>query len=314
MTINSIAQDVLTKEIIDPFFGLKDISEKRLRATSKRFREDPLRVYRVARFASQLQFEIEETTIRLMKELKEELSTLSKERVFTEFRKALKSNCPSIFFEVLRKAEVLDVHFKEVYDLIGALQPEKYHPEGDGYNHTLIALDNSAKLTDKLEVRFSVLVHDLGKGITPKELYPHHYDHAKNGVELVKSLGNRIGAPKIWIKCGVTASKEHMRGGLFHNMSLKKQVEFIERVDKTPLGLEGLQIVVYSDRNREVGVDVLGDPIDQKYNFSDIGEKMLAEVDGNYVAKKYDIKEGIEFGKQLREERIKWMKENQKYN
>ena len=175
LTINSIAKDVLTGEIIDPYGGVEDIKNKVIRATSKSFMEDPLRVYRVARFASKLNFSVEENTIKMMNELKDELNTLSKERVFCEFRKALKTEKPSIFFNVLKSANVLDVHFKEIYDLIGSLQPSLHHPEGDSFNHTMLAIDNSVNLTEDLMVRYSVLVHDLGKGLTPKEMYPHHY-------------------------------------------------------------------------------------------------------------------------------------------
>lgn len=311
ITINAIAKDVLTEEIIDPFNGIEDIRNKIIRATSQSFIEDPLRAYRVARFASEFEFEVEENTIGLMRGLRDELPTLSKERVFTEFRKALKSTHPSIFFEVLRKAEILDVHFKEIYHLIGAIQPIKYHPEGDSYNHTLIALENCCRLTDNVVIRFSTLVHDLGKGETPKDMYPHHYGHAKRGIGLVKKLGNRIGVPKVWVKCGATGCFEHMRGGLFYKMSVKKQVDFIEKVDKSLLGLQGLQIVVYSDRNRTGEYEYEKD-IDEQYNFYDIGKKMLSEVDGEYIKREYNISEGVEFGIKLREERIKWMSKNQK--
>ena len=80
--------------------GIEDIKNRIIRATSIKFKEDPLRVYRVARFASQLNFEVEENTINLMKDLKKELSTLSAERVFCEFRKALATEKPSIFFNI----------------------------------------------------------------------------------------------------------------------------------------------------------------------------------------------------------------------
>lgn len=200
ITINSIAKDVLTGEIIDPFGGIEDLNNGIIRATTSSFIEDPLRVYRVARFAANLNFKVEPKTIKMMKSLKEELTSLSKERVFTEFKKALEADKPSIFFEVLNKADVLDVHFKEIYDLIGALQPEKYHPEGDSFNHTMLALDNSTRLTMKAEIRFCTLVHDLGKGRTPKEMYPHHYGHEKRGVEPLKKLCKRIGVPNAWYK------------------------------------------------------------------------------------------------------------------
>ena len=303
ITINSIAQDVLTKEIIDPFNGIKDIQNKIIRATSLSFKDDPLRVYRVARFASQLEFNVDVDTIELMKSMKNELSTLSKERVFEELKKALATDKPSIFFEVLRKADVLDAHFKEINDLIGVLQPEKYHPEGDAYNHTMLVLDYVSQNTKDLSIRFSALVHDLGKGLTPKEEYPHHYGHEDKGVALVGTLGNRIGAKNEWIKAGKVACREHMRGGIFYKMKPSTKVDFIERVSKTKLGLDGLQLIVNADKLR-------GGRIPQgNFNFADIGKKCLEEVNGDFIKQKYNIKEGIEFYKILRQERIEWIKQ-----
>ena len=215
ITINAIAQNVLTNEIIDPYNGIQDIKNKKIRAVSEAFKEDPLRVYRVARFAATLEFDVEEKTLEMMNSLREELPSLSKERVFEELKKTLKTNRPSIFFEVLKKAKVLDVHFKEIYDLIGAQQPIKYHPEGDAYNHTMITLDNSAKITKDEKIRFACLVHDLGKGRTPKEMYPHHYGHEERGVEPLRELAKRIGIPTVWKECGMTAIQEHMKGRNF---------------------------------------------------------------------------------------------------
>ena len=311
ITINSIAKDVLTEEIIDPFDGKQDLKNKIIRATTKHFKEDPLRVYRVARFAAQLEFKVEPETIKQMNQLKSELDTLSKERIFTELSKALETEKPSIFFEVLKKAEVLDIHFKEIKDLIGVEQPVKYHPEGDAYNHTMLVLDMAAEMTKnfeknrKLEIRFSALVHDLGKGLTPKEEYPHHYGHENTGVQLVEKLGNKINAPNNWIKCGKTSCKEHMRGGIFYKMKPSKKVDFIERVDKTLLGLEGLQIVVISDKTSG------GRPTEKEYiNFEKIGKKCLSQITGEYIKNKYSLEQGIELGNKLHEERIKWMQNN----
>ena len=246
-----------------------------------------------------------------MNKLKSELDTLSKERIFIEFSKALETEKPSIFFEILKKAEVLDIHFKEINDLIGVEQPVKYHPEGDAYNHTMLVLDMAAEMTKnfeknrKLEIRFSSLVHDLGKGLTPKEEYPHHYGHENTGVELVTKLGNKINAPNNWIKCGKTSCKEHMRGGIFYKMKPAKMVDFIERVDKTLLGLDGLQIVVISDKTSG------GRPTEKEYiNFEEIGRKCLSQITGEYIKNKYSLEQGIELGKKLHEERIKWMQSN----
>lgn len=215
ITINAIAQEVLTGKIIDPYNGREDLKEKRIKAVSDAFKEDPLRVYRAARFASELNFEVDANTLKMMSDLKDELVYLSPERVFEELKKALKTSKPSIFFEVLKNADILQVHFKEIYDLIGAIQPEKYHPEGDSYNHTMIALDNASKITKDEKIRFATLVHDLGKGRTPKEMYPHHYGHEERGKQPLIELSKRLGLPKQWREYGMTAIKEHMKGRNF---------------------------------------------------------------------------------------------------
>lgn len=301
LTINSIAKNVLTGEIIDPFDGRGDLKKKIIKATSEHFAEDPLRVYRAARFACKFNFDIEENTINLMKSLKDELVELSEERVFEEMKKALSYDKPSIFFNMLKKADVLDVHFIEIYRLIGALQPEKYHPEGDSYNHTMLALDMSAKLTNDLKTRFAVLVHDLGKGVTPKKLYPHHYGHDIKGVVEVQKFGNRLKMPTEWIDCGKLSSEMHMKGGIFYEMTSAKQVDFIERVYKSKLGLKGLEIVVECDRNCRGNMK-------DKIEFSKIGEEIITNINGDLIKKKFKINEGIELKEKLREERIKYIK------
>ena len=164
----------------------------------------------------------------------------------------------------------------------------------------MIAVDNSAKLTSNLAIRFSCLVHDLGKGVTPKEMLPHHYGHEERGVNLVGVFGNRLKVPNNWIKCGKTACREHMRGGIFYKMKPAKRVEFIERVDKSLLGLDGLQIVVISDKTSGGRDNDIND-----INFETIGDLCL-----NYIKKKYGFLEGIQFGDKLHEERVKWMKQN----
>lgn len=301
ITINSIAKDVLTGELIDVYSGIEDIENKIIRMTTDAFAEDPLRVYRVARFAATLGFEVENRTIEEMKKLKAELWKLSSERVFSEFRKALASQEPSIFFNTLKKAEVLEVHFKEIYDLIGKTQPEKYHPEGDSYEHTMIVVDNSAKLTDKLEIRYSCLVHDLGKGTTPIDMLPHHYGHEKRGEKQVIKIGRRLKVPKLWTECGRIATKEHMRGGKFHDMTPKKQVEFIENVSKSRLGLKGMKIVVACDRYRD-------GKFPTNINFDLIGEQCKKEINGNVIKEKYHLEESKKIKEKLHEERINWIK------
>lgn len=305
ITINAIAKNVLTGEIIDPFNGRKDIENKKIRKVSDAFKEDPLRVYRVARIAAQTGFEVEKETLKQMENLKEELLTLSKERIFVEFKKALETKTPSIFFNVLRKANVLDVHFKEINDLIGSEQPKEYHPEGDSYNHTMIVVDKSTELTEDTAIRFACLVHDLGKGITPKEMYPHHHGHDEKGVKLVENLCGRINVPNLWKAYGKVASKEHMKGGIFYKMTPAKKVQFIERVAKTKLGLDGLQIVVISDKCSTRNIK------EEEVSFAEIGKKCIQEINGDEIKSKYPNLEGEEFRQKLHERRVSWMKKRE---
>lgn len=324
ITINAIAKEVLTGKIIDPFGGIEDLKNKIIRAVSSHFEEDPLRVYRVARFASQFDFKVEENTIKMMTSLKNELASLSVERVYNEFSKALLTDKPSIFFDVLKEANVLDVHFKEIYDLIGAEQPPKYHPEGDSYNHTMIVLDKVANKTKeldsfnvlyktekirnlrevdnsrKLEIRFSALVHDLGKGTTPKEEYPHHFNHEKRGAELVKNMGKRLKLPTRLIKCGVTSCLEHMRGGIFDKMTASKKVKFIESVNSTILGLDGLQIIVDADDMTSKN--------NNSNQFAKLGHEIINCTNGNEIMNKYGITEGKEVANKMHEVRVEYLK------
>lgn len=303
LTINSIARDVLTGEIIDPFNGIQDLKDKILRATTEKFKEDPLRVYRVARMAATYEFSVEERTIEYMNQLKNELASLSAERVFNEFRKALNSNKPSIFFETLKKAGVLEEHFIEIFKLIGVEQPKVYHPEGDAYNHTMQVIDKASNLTTNEIIRYSALVHDLGKGVTPKEKYPHHYGHDKMGIEQVSLMSNRLKVPTMWKKAGKIAAEEHMRAGIFNQMKTEKQVDLLVKLKKSPLGLEGMEIVVTADRWR-------GEYKPKISNFVKIGEELLNTINGDFIIKKYGKIEGERFNKLLREERISYLKKN----
>lgn len=302
ITINSIAEDVLTGEIIDPFNGISDFKNGVIKATSSNFKDDPLRAYRAARFSSKFNFDVDENTIKMISELKSELKYLSPERVFEEFRKAINSDYPVRFFEVLKKANILEVHFEELYKLIGAIQPIEHHPEGDAYNHTMLAFKMACSITKDEKIRFSALVHDLGKGLTPKEEYPHHYGHDIKGIDEVKKFGKRLRMPKSWIKSGVTSAAEHMKGGIFYRMTPNKQIDFLERISKTDLGLRGLEIIVESDKNCR-GLEK------RKIEFADLGEDIINKIDGKYVMNLYpNLKPGLNLKERIHEERIKYLK------
>ena len=165
----------------------------------------------------------------------------------------------------------------------------------------MLALDMCSSITKDEKIRFATLVHDLGKGVTPKEMYPHHYNHDDNGVPEVEKFVNRLKMPNDWSSYGKVSAKEHMKGGLFYKMTPAKQVDFIERVYKTKIGLEGLEIVVESDRNCR-GTEK------EKIKFAEIGNKIMTEINGDYIKEKFGLEEGEKLKNKLHEQRVELIK------
>jgi tRNA nucleotidyltransferase (CCA-adding enzyme) len=200
LTINAIARDEEGK-LVDPYGGCQDLRHKVLRHVSPAFAEDPLRVMRVARFAARfarLGFRVHKSTLDLMREITQagELQYLSPERSWREVERAMQTGKPSEFVSVLRQCGALEVLLPEVNALFGVPQPEKYHPEIDTGVHLLMALDLAARLRPGVaRVVFAVLMHDLGKGITPEHKWPQHIGHEAAGVPLVDAVCERIKAP-----------------------------------------------------------------------------------------------------------------------
>lgn len=199
LTINAIARSD-DGELIDPYHGRQDLENRVLRHVSEAFGEDPLRVLRVARFAARfahLGFSVAPETQSLMAAMARsgELSALTPERVWKETEKALKTQSPQVYFQVLRDCDALAVLFPEIDRLFGVPAPEKWHPEIDTGIHTLMTLTIAARLSPEVDIRFAALCHDLGKGLTPKEFWPHHHGHGPAGVKLVEQLCQRLRVP-----------------------------------------------------------------------------------------------------------------------
>ena len=214
LTINAIAQDN-DGNIIDPYGGQKDLEKKLLRHVSDAFTEDPLRVLRVARFAARyhhLGFSIANETLDLMKSIVAdgEMSFLVAERVWKETSRALSEQSPQVFIKVLRDCGALNALFPEIDGLFGVPQRADYHPEVDTGTHTLMALEQSVKLSDSNAVRFSVLVHDLGKALTPDSVLPSHTGHEKSGLPLVKALCDRLTVPNSHRQLAMAVTEYHL--------------------------------------------------------------------------------------------------------
>ena len=172
-TINAIAASLNKKDygkILDPFNGIDDI-EKRLIITpvnvNETFKEDPLRMLRAIRFSAQLNFDIDSKVLEGIKKQKDRLKIISWERITEEIIKSLKTNKPSIAFYLLKETGLLSYVFPEI-DIMPGIDIIDGHGHKDVFIHTLQVVDNAAKLTDKMEVRFAALVHDIGKPNTKK--------------------------------------------------------------------------------------------------------------------------------------------------
>ena len=235
LTINAIAKTE-AGEYIDPYGGRQDLDNKILRHVSEAFAEDPLRVLRVARFAARyahMGFTVHSDTLALMRSLVEagELAELTAERVWKEMSRALEEAKPSEFFLVLRQCGALEVLLPELNKLFGIPQPEKYHPEIDTGVHVMDVIDLARSQFDDLIVTFSCLLHDLGKGVTPKKDWPKHIMHEHLGVPLVKEVCDRLKVPSEFKAMAAIVTKEHLRCHQLMEMKPATIMNLIEAMD-----------------------------------------------------------------------------------
>ena len=254
-TFNALMQDVLTDEIVDHFGGVEDLNSGVLRhVNDKSFAEDPLRVLRAAQFAARFGFRVAEETIALCSRM--QLQHLPRERIEGELKKALlKADKPSIFFEALREMGQLDYWFPEVQALIGVPQNPKYHSEGDVWTHTMMVLDEAAKLRDRAANPYwfmlSALTHDFGKAICTEEKdgVLHAYLHEIKGLPLVETFLLRITNETKLIEYVLNLVEYHMKPNTVAGAKSAKKVTtrmFDQSVD--PEGL--ICIALADDRGR----------------------------------------------------------------
>jgi tRNA nucleotidyltransferase (CCA-adding enzyme) len=213
LTINAMAENE-HGELIDPYGGQNDLNARILRHVSDAFREDPVRVLRVARFAARyhhLGFVLAPETAELIHQMGEsgELGSLVAERVWSEMSRALDEPHPEVFFQTLRDCRVLGRLFAEIDALFGVAQTAKYHPEIDTGVHLMMALQKSAELGLDNETRFAVLMHDLGKASTPQHILPSHHGHEAAGIKLVKSFCRRWRVPKAHTELALITTEYH---------------------------------------------------------------------------------------------------------
>lgn len=197
LTVNAIAED-RNGELIDPFGGREDLAKRILRHVSEAFVEDPVRLVRLARFATRFaDFTIAPDTLALCRQLvaSGEVDHLVPERVWQEMSRALMHDRPSRFFRVLRECGALARILPELDALWGVPQVPEFHPEIDTGEHVMLVLDQAAHMQTGLDVRFACLVHDLGKALTATEQLPKHHGHEKAGLGPVREVCRRLKLP-----------------------------------------------------------------------------------------------------------------------
>jgi tRNA nucleotidyltransferase (CCA-adding enzyme) len=218
LTINAMGVDVATEELLDPLQGEADLARKVLRAADpSHFAEDPLRGLRVAQFAARFEMTPDDELVALCAAL--DLSELSPERIFAELNKALLlSRKPSIAFSFLERTKLLRF-FPELDAMRDVPQEPEWHPEGDVFTHTLMVIDEAAKLRAEdeqdLALMYGALCHDIGKPpcteIVDGRVRSFRHDEA--GAEIAGRFLERLRAPSVLIGRVMALVRHHLKPG-----------------------------------------------------------------------------------------------------
>lgn len=233
LTINAMAK-TSDGQLIDPYGGLADIQSKTLRHVSAAFAEDPVRILRIARFAARYaDFSVAPETNALMQQMVDagEVDALVAERVWQELSKGLMEVKPSRMFEVLRSCGALKKLLPELDRLWGVPQPAKYHPEIDTGVHVMMVIDYAASKDFSLPVRFAALMHDLGKGTTPKVMLPRHIGHEARSVSLLKEITKRLRVPTECKELAQMVAKYHGKLHAVEEMRPSTLLSFLIELD-----------------------------------------------------------------------------------
>ncbi len=261
LTINAIAKDN-NGVFIDPFNGIDDIKNKILRHVSAAFSEDPVRILRIARFMARyahLGFSIATDTMQLMKNMVTagEVDALVPERVWQEMQKALTEKTPTAFISTLRDCGALKRIMPELDCLWGVPQPEQHHPEIDTGIHTMLVLEQACKLSKNPQVRFAALVHDLGKGTTPKKDWPRHIAHEARGADIIKAVCQRLRIPNEYRDLAERTARFHLHYHRALELKAKTMVKTLLQLDafRKPERFENFLLACEADARGRPGYE-----------------------------------------------------------
>lgn len=297
-TMNAIAQSA-DGQLIDPFNGQTDIQNKVIRHVGAAFVEDPVRILRAARFSARfVDFAIAPETMQLMQQMVAdgEVDALVAERVWQELAKGLMEEQPSRMFDVLQHCGALPKLIPELSCLWGVQQTEKYHPEIDTGIHVMMALDYAAQHQFSLPVRYAVLMHDLGKGTTPKEVLPRHIGHDVRGAELVTAVSKRLRVPNECRELAYLVAKFHIKAHQVLVMKAETLLKFLMDLDaiRQPDRFEHFLLACEADSRGRLGLENIALPE------ADLLRQALhaaMQINAGDIAKNYaepeDIKQAI---------------------
>ena len=294
LTINAIAKDE-SGHLIDPYSGIQDLKDKVLRHVSPAFSEDPVRILRAARFAARfIDFDVAPATMDLMREMVEkgEVDALVPERVWQEISKGLMEEKPSRMFEVLRASGALKKIMPELDALWGVPQPANHHPEIDTGVHVMMVIDYAASKQYQLPVRFAALMHDLGKGTTPKDLLPRHIGHEQRSVDLLQVLCKRLRVPNDCKELAHIVAKFHGKVHQVEEMRPETLLQFLVETDaiRQPQRFGDFLLACECDIRGRTGYET------QTFEKADLLLSLLkaaSEVDAGAVAKLQDTPDQI---------------------
>lgn len=268
LTINAMAQDEHGL-VIDPYGGRADLQARILRHVTDAFREDPVRILRVARFAARFtRFSLAPETLALMREMVAagEVDALVPERVWQELARGLMEQRPSRMFQVLRECGALERLLPEVERLWGVPQRPEYHPEIDTGLHLMMVLDMSARLAAPLPVRFACLTHDLGKGTTPADVLPRHIGHEERSARLLRQVCERLRVPVECRELADVVAREHGNIHRSGGFAAAAVVRLLERCDafRKPQRFDAVLLACECDARGRLGCEATPYPQRQR--------------------------------------------------
>ncbi|WP_296253600.1 multifunctional CCA addition/repair protein [uncultured Stenotrophomonas sp.] len=262
-TINAIARDEETGELVDPWGGVRDIEQRVLRHVGPAFVEDPLRVLRAARFMARfapLGFTLAPETAALMRDMAAsgELDALVPERIWQELRRSLTMKQPSAFLRCLHDTGALAVILPEVDALYGVPQRAEFHPEVDTGVHQEMVSDMAAQLApgDDL-IGFAALTHDLGKALTPTDELPRHIMHEQRGLKPLAKLCERLKIPIDHRQLAEAVCREHLNVHRIDELRDATVLELIQRCDgfRRPDRIAQMALVCECDKRGRLGFE-----------------------------------------------------------